>query len=98
MLQVSQVLAEQISHFLRGAKTLSRLFRQQLEDDGIKPIRDVRVDFADRTRLVVGHAAKHGDSRLGSEWRPPGTHRVEHAAQTEQIAARINRVPLRLFR
>ena len=46
---------------------------------------------------VLAHAAEHARSALRPEGRAARAHRVEHAAQAEQVAARIDRFGVGLF-
>ena len=43
-------------------------------------------------------ALEHGQRRLGAERRAAGAHRVQHAAEAEQVGAVVERLALRLLR
>ena len=79
-------------------ETVVRPLGHELGHDPAEPLGDFRIDLADRPGLFVGDPPQHAVARLGAERRPAGTHRVEHAAQAEQVAPLIDRLAAGLLR
>ena len=94
---MSQPSLQERGDFFRRLEAVLRLLRHQTVDDGDQPHRDFGVHFVDRSRGVVADAAQDCDRRVGSKRGTPGTHRVQHAAEAEQIAALIDWLAHRLL-
>ena len=92
LLDVGETFFQQLGHFFGRLETVLGPLRHELGDDPAKPLGDFRIDLADRPGLFVGDPPQHAVARLGPERRPAGTHRVEHAAQAEQVAPLIDRL------
>ena len=74
--------------------------RQQLHDDGVDRLRDLRVDLARRFRRGR-HALeqlRHRVVAVGHPHRPSDEHVVHHQAERILIGAAIDLLPLRLLR
>src|SRR5262245_36602747 len=62
-----------------------------------EPAGNIGIRLANRPWRVIANSAEGGHRRFGSKWGTAGTHRIQHASQAEQIAARIDRVAEGLF-
>ena len=81
------------SEVLLRLTSRGRLLLQQPVDDGHQPLRDVRVDFADRAGRVFADSVDGTGGGFRSKWRATHAHGVQDATQAEQVAAVIQRRP-----
>ena len=94
---MGQAFFEQLRQPLGRLKSLLRILRVQPRDDAGEPVWNGRVQFTQRPRLLVGHSPQHAVTCLRAKRWPAGTEHVHHAAQTEQIAPRVDRLTACLF-
>ena len=90
LLQMREMSAKQVFKFLRRLEPIGGILFQKLVDDLAQPLRDFRVDQRDRLRCVVNNAVHRGDGRVGAKRRPSSTHRVENAAEAEQVGTVVD--------
>jgi hypothetical protein len=95
---MGQMLTEHFGDLGRGLVAPGRVLGVQLLDDRGQPVRDLGVGLADRRRRLVADATQHGHQARCPEGRPARAHGVQHAAQAEQVAARVHRLAPRLLR
>jgi hypothetical protein len=98
LLHVPEELFEHRGHLGGRLVAVGRVLGVELFDHGGQALGHGRVQLAHRPRLLVGDAPQHRQRRRRPERRPPDAHRVEHAAQAEEVGAVVGRLPPRLLR
>ena len=87
---MGQMLSEKVGYLAGGLEPLGRFLGVQLVDNRAQPVGDFRIHFADGPGYVIAYALEDGHRRVGAEGRMAGTHRIQDAAETEQVGAVID--------
>ena len=95
--QLSHLPADDVGDFFGRLKPLVGLLLQQTLNDSRQPGRDVRIQFFDRSRRVLGDAFDNGRQAIAAKRRSPGAHGVQDTAQAEQVAAVVDMFAASLF-
>ncbi len=90
LFQVSEVLPQQASRLRRPGEVRGTVLGVQKRDKQTQPLRYIRIEFANRNRLLHADAMQHSQRGIGAEGRPARTHRIENAAEAEQVGAVID--------
>ena len=96
-LRISQVVLQlttnraQISYQVVGRLiSLGGVLRQRFKNDGIQVRRQRRINFRRKHRLNMNDIRSDLNQARSRKCRLAGNTLIEHAAQPEQIAARVN--------
>ena len=88
-LDQQQVRLEQVRYFGGRLKPIIWVLRVEPGDDVAQPFRDLVIRHVNWRRLFVDDLLDDGHQVVAAEGGLSGTHRVEDAAQAEQVAAGI---------
>ena len=88
---------KQLRHFHRRAVPIVRILRHQLLHDHAQRGWNIRIDFANGSRLFVGDATQNGVAVVGSKWWVARAEEIQHAAEAEQIRPNIHALPPRVL-
>ena len=98
LLNVGQALAQQVGDFVGRLEPRGRVLGVQPGDDRGQPVGNVRVDLANRPRLVSEMRRRMPKVVSARNGGRPVHSGVEHAAQAEQVAAGVDRLAAGLLR
>ena len=88
-------MRQQFGHLLGRREPLVGLLGMQPGDEVAEPLRHLGDDLRDRPRRILGHPLEDRQRALGPERRPAARHRVEHAAEAEQVGSMVELVAVR---
>ena len=98
ILQLREVVSHRVGNHLRRGEPIGRVLGVQSRHHLAQPQRQLRIDLPDRSRHLVAYAPENRDSAGAAEGWLARTHRVQHAAQAEQIRPTIEWFALGLLR
>ncbi len=88
--RMGEVAFKQIRHLGGGLDPLGRIFLHQTIDERFQPGRNVGIERSNGGWLLLADLAKNGERIRCAEGLDSGTHRIEHAAQAEQVGPVID--------
>ena len=91
-------MLKQGRHYRRRLEALGGVLGMQPGDQVAEPLRHLGDDLADRPGRVLGHPLQDRQRAAGAERRPAAGHRVQDAAEAEQVGAVVERPAVSLLR
>ena len=91
------LLSQDFGHLGRRLIAVGRILGMEPGDDRAKPVGYVWVDFENGPGRVIANAAQDCQVAFARKRRLSGTQDIQHAAQTEQVAAVIDGTAAGLF-
>src|SRR5215467_671745 len=79
-------------------KAIGRIFREARCNQIIERRRTGGLDLCNRLRILFENCAEHAELRLAVKGLASGDHLIEHAAETEDVAASVGFAALKNFR
>ena len=93
-----QVVTQQFRYLGSGGDAIRRPLGVQPLDNRRQPVGNCSIDLPNWPRRCFADLAEHSQGRVRRERLAAGAERVQHAAQAEEVGARVHGFAQRLFR